>query len=99
MNRFFVDANVIIDFLMDREPFSDDAADLFEFAIEGKIILFIAAVSFNNIYYIIRKKIGHAEAINRLVKLSSFTNVMDLTHAIIKKALVSDNPDFEDSVQ
>ena len=38
-----------------RGPFSEYAAILFQLAKEKKIKIFISAVSFNNIYYILRK--------------------------------------------
>jgi predicted nucleic acid-binding protein len=99
MSNFFVDANVIIDLLMDRKPFSQQSADLFENALSGKVGIFASALSFSNIYYIIRKSIGHKEAIVRLEKLSEFCIILDVTQAIIKASIASGHSDFEDSIQ
>jgi predicted nucleic acid-binding protein len=99
MKRLFIDTNVILDLFMNRVPFSFDAADLFELASQEKINLFVSPLSFNNIYYISRKSIGHDAAIANLKKMSALTIVLDVTKKIIDDALVSDNPDFEDAIQ
>jgi predicted nucleic acid-binding protein len=95
----FVDTNIIIDFLIDRIPFSRQAADLFELGIKGKVKIFISSLCVNNVYYITRKTLGHQVAIHQLNVLSSFVAILDVTESVIKKALASDNRDFEDAIQ
>jgi len=50
MKQVFMDTNIVIDFLANRQPFAMDAAKLFDLAVNGKVRIFIAAVSYNNIY-------------------------------------------------
>lgn len=50
MKHIFMDTNVVIDFLANRQPFALDAAKLFNLGVDGKVILHILAVSYNNIY-------------------------------------------------
>ena len=57
MQQLFLDTNVVIDFLADRKPFSIPAARIFNYSAESKINLFISAVSYNNIYYILRQSL------------------------------------------
>ena len=99
MKQIFLDTNVIIDFLADRKPFSVAAAQIFNFAILGKIKLYISAVSYNNIYYILRQSFSNAETIKLLDELSEITEIADVTKSIIKKSLKSDLKDFEDAIQ
>ncbi len=99
MKNLFFDTNVIIDFLADRAPFSRQAADLFEKALGGEIKVFVSSLCFNNVYYIIRKAVGHDAAIHKLTMLSSFTEVLSVPQSVIKLALSSGNSDFEDAVQ
>ena len=99
MRNVFVDTNVLFDFLIDRPPFSGVAADILELAVQGKTKVFVAAISINNIYYTLRKIIGHKEAKHKLKQLSSFIEILDVTHGIIEKALDLDYPDFEDGIQ
>jgi predicted nucleic acid-binding protein len=56
--RVLIDTNVVLDFLQDREPFSEDAAKLFEKIDAGEVEGFIAAITVTNIYYIVRKAAG-----------------------------------------
>lgn len=99
MKRFFLDTNVLIDFLSDQKPFSTAAAALFEFSLSKKIQLYISAVSYNNIYYIIRQSKSHVATIDLLNELTEMVEIADVTKTIIKKALISGFKDFEDSIQ
>ena len=99
MKSIFLDTNVLIDFFADRKPFSIDAAKLFDYSLKKKINIYISAVSYNNIYYIVRQSLSHAETIKMLTEISEWTNVIDLTKDIINKSLTSDFKDFEDAIQ
>jgi predicted nucleic acid-binding protein len=99
MKNFFIDTNVIIDVLANRQPFSESGAKLFDLAEKGRINLMISALSYSNIYYIIKKTCSHKEMISLLKDLESLTETLDITKEIIAKALISDFKDFEDSIQ
>lgn len=99
MKNLFLDTNIIIDVLADRKPFSKAAAKIFDYAEKGKINLFISALSYTNIYYIIRKQCSHKEMLITLRNLEAITETIDLTRQIISKSLTADFKDFEDSVQ
>lgn len=59
MKHLFLDTNVIIDVLANREPFSIFASKLLDYGDKGKISVYISALSFSNIYYILRKTCRH----------------------------------------
>lgn len=99
MKNIFVDTNIIIDVLANRQPFSESAAKLFDLAEKGKINLMISALSYSNIYYIIKKTCTHKEMISLLKDLEALTETVDVTKEIISKSLTSDFKDFEDSIQ
>ncbi len=99
MKNIFLDTNVVIDFLADREPFSQLAARIFNYSVEGKVELFISAVSYNNIYYIIRQSLTNSATIKLLDELSELAEITDVSKAIIKKSLKTDFKDFEDAIQ
>jgi predicted nucleic acid-binding protein len=99
MKRFFVDTNVLIDFLADREPFATDAARLFDLSHKKKIQLYVSAVSYNNIYYILRQSLTHSATIKILDELNEWTHVIDVTAAVIRQSLTSEFKDFEDAIQ
>lgn len=99
MKQIFLDTNVLIDFLADRKPFSVAAAQIFNLSVSGKIKIYISAVSYNNIYYILRQTFSNSQTIQLLNELCEMTEIADVTKAIIKKALKSDFKDFEDAIQ
>ena len=99
MKHIFLDTNVVIDFLADRRPFSIDAAQLFDLAIEEKIRIYISAVSYNNIYYILRRSLTSNATIKLLDDLASMTEIADVTDVVIRKSLKTDFKDYEDAIQ
>ena len=99
MKIIFLDTNIVIDFLADRKPFSLYAAKLFNFTLLGKAKIYISAVSYNNIYYVLRQSLSHTETIKLLDELAEMTEITDVTKSMIKKSLKSDFKDFEDAIQ
>lgn len=99
MTHLFLDTNILIDVLANRQPFAESAAKLFDLAEKGKVTLLISALSYSNIYYIIKKHCTHKELISLLRDLDSLTETLDVTKEIISKSLSSEFKDFEDSIQ
>lgn len=99
MKHLFLDTNVLIDFLADRKPFSTEAAKLINYALQKKVKLYVAAVSYNNIYYILRHTLTHAAAIKVLQELQKWTETIDVSKANIAASLNSSFKDFEDAIQ
>ncbi len=99
MKFIFLDTNVIIDFLADRQPFSLMAAEIFNASLSGNVKIFISSISYNNIYYILRQSLSHNETIKLLEELSEMTEIVDVTKSIIKKSSKSEFKDFEDAIQ
>ena len=99
MKNIFIDTNVIIDFLADRKPFSKHAAILFQLAKENKINICIAAISFNNTYYILRQVTSHKRSLKLILELEEYVSIQETNRYILLKALKSDFNDFEDAIQ
>ena len=99
MKQIFMDTNVVIDFLADRQPFSIDAARLFDLGIDGKARIFISAVSYNNIYYVLRQSLSNNATIELLEELAEMTEIADVTATIIRKSLKTNFKDYEDAIQ
>ncbi len=99
MRHFLIDTNVLLDFLSDRKPFSDQAEVLFEYKQQKRIEIYVSAISFNNLYYIINKLSGHKIAIKLLSELADLVNIIPLDSSIIRHSLKSSFSDYEDSIQ
>lgn len=50
IDKVFADTDVIIDFLIDRKPFSEHAAKLFTYAEKRQLQINVYPLCFNNIY-------------------------------------------------
>jgi predicted nucleic acid-binding protein len=53
MKNIFLDTNVVIDYLSDRGSFSNASTELFDLYANNNQKVYIAAVSYTNIYYIL----------------------------------------------
>ena len=67
MTRVLLDTNVVLDFLLDRVPFADAAATLWQANDAGKITAYVSAITPANVFYIARKLKG-VETARRLVE-------------------------------
>ena len=100
MKKLFLDTDVLIDFLSDRQPFSEQAVQLFAFAIKHKYSLLVSAISFDNIYYVMRRNgLSHLASIKALKKIHEVTHCVPIHAQTISAALESDFKDFEDGIQ
>jgi len=97
--KVFVDTDIIYDLLGKRDPFYLAAAQLFTLADEGKIQIYISALSLANLYYLISKQKSEEEAKEILRKFKVLVHVAPLNDKIIDLALNSDFSDFEDAIQ
>ena len=95
----FVDTGVWIDFLADRNPFSEYAAILFQLAKENKIKIYVSAISFNNTYYILRKVTSNNKALSLISEIEEYVGIQETNRTILRKAIKSDFNDFEDAIQ
>lgn len=99
MNKVFLDTNVVLDFLLDRRPFSEEASRIFDLSESGEIELFISSLTVNNIYYVSRKLIGHQKSIDLIKELLEIVEILNSDKASILMALDLEFSDFEDGIQ
>ena len=99
MKHVFMDTNVVIDFLTNRQPFLLDAAILFDMAVKVQIKIYISALSYGNIYYVLKRSFVNSMAISLLNELAEMTEIVDVTKAIIRQSLKTDFKDYEDAIQ
>ena len=97
--RVLVDTNVLLDVLVKREPFYADSAAIWALAEQGKLDGLVSAISFADVFYMMRRW-AHAGAARQAVVLmrSVFTPVV-CDAAVINQAIDSGLADFEDALQ
>lgn len=95
----FVDTNVLLDVLAEREPFYADSQRIWTLSESGRIEAFVSAISFTNCYYIVRKYAGRRSAEKAVRLLRDVFAPVDLTSQILNQAIDSGLSDFEDAIQ
>ena len=98
-SKVFVDTDIIYDMLAKQEPHYQAAARLFTLADEGKIQIFISALTVANIHYLISKQRTAAEAKQIIRNFRLLVHIVAMNEKIIDLALNSDFSDFEDAIQ
>jgi predicted nucleic acid-binding protein len=98
-DKIFLDTDVALDHLADRQPFAEFSHRILALAETASLIVCLSALSYSNLYYILRKVKGHGEALALLGKLKQITRVSAVGEAEIQSALASSFQDFEDAIQ
>lgn len=99
MKKIFIDSDVILDLLLDRKPFSNDVAEIFDHSDKNKITICVSAVSVTNLNYIIGKLENRISAGKKTAKILKLVKVESVRESAIKKSIESKFKDFEDGVQ
>lgn len=97
--KLFIDTDIVIDFFTDRAPYANPASELFELSEKGAVVLHLSAVSINNIYYIVRRFLGHNKTLKAVETLAEMTKIIGTTKKEILQALKNNFTDYEDSIQ
>lgn len=97
--RALIDTCVIIDALQNREPFAQEAQQIF-FTIANKHATgYISAKAVLDIYYLTHRSTHSDETTRKILKtLLGLFDILDTTQLDCRQALSSDISDYEDAV-
>lgn len=95
--RVLLDTNVVLDWLLDRKPWSDEALPLWQARDSGRLVTYIAASSLTDIFYIARRQIGNTAALASIDQ-SLVLEIAPVDKAILLRARALPGSDFEDNV-
>ncbi len=98
MKKVFIDTNVLIDFMLEREG-ARNAADILQLGEEKKIRTAASFLTMANIAYIIRKGRTRTELYALLTDLSDVIEILPMDERQFKDALMQPASDFEDVLQ
>lgn len=99
MTNLFIDTDVIIDFLIDRKPYSREAAIIFTLIDRKKLKGYASSLTFSNLYYVLHKIEPHKKVISKLDSISNLLTILKVDEQMIRDAIDSGFSDFEDSIQ
>lgn len=97
--KIFLDTNVLIDFLAERQPFYFAAASLFDYAKSGELSLVFSSLSVANSFYILRKFYSSQDLSKAFIDLRSYVEICGISSSDVFKALSANWQDGEDSIQ
>ena len=95
----FLDTNVLMDVLLERQPFVEDSRKVWFLAERGKVKGLVSALTFPNIYYIVRRLRGAAAAEAMMTMLRDTFTPVSLDAQVLSQAMDAGFQDFEDAIQ
>ena len=96
--RVLFDTNVLLDILLEREPYIEVASKLFSLVDNGRIKGSICATAVTTAYYMTAKGLGSKRAHDQVRTLLSMFEVATVDGGVLQRALDSSFSDYEDSV-
>ncbi|GGE68532.1 putative nucleic acid-binding protein [Pedobacter psychrotolerans] len=99
INNILIDSDIILDYFLDRQPFSENSSKILALCETGKLNGFVTGIAIANIYYLLRKEHKPKSILQGIKVLLNFLDVIKVDKAIILKAIDSEFSDFEDAMQ
>ena len=97
--RLLIDGNIVLDVLQKRLPHYNDSSKIWKLCETDQADGFIAALTFANLVYIMRKELDASGIEDVLKKLSLIFHFTDLSVPDMMKAAEMKWDDFEDALQ
>ena len=97
--KLFLDTNVLLDVLAQREPWVQDSATLLALIDSGKIRGFVSAHTITTLHYLLSKHLSRERATAALVELIGLISIATVDALVIQKGLSLGWHDFKDAVQ
>lgn len=97
--RILLDTNVLLDFLLAREPFATDARAIWVACEQGRCTGYAAAMSITIIWYIGRRQVGAVLARQYIDTMLTVLQICAIDATVLEAARLRSLADFEDAVQ
>ncbi|MGO8750043.1 MAG: PIN domain-containing protein [Thermoguttaceae bacterium] len=94
-----LDMNVVLDLLLIRQPWSGDAARIWDAHREGKIVARLAAFSVPTIFYLVRRQVGIEAAHTAVRECIESLEIVPVQRTTLVLASGLPGRDFEDNLQ
>ncbi len=97
--RALLDTNVVLDLILEREPFVNQAIVLWELHQQNKLDAYISPITLVNVFYITRKIKDREIARQAVAKLTQGLLICPTDAQVLQHALTLVFKDYEDAVQ
>jgi predicted nucleic acid-binding protein len=98
MRKLLFDTNVVLDVLLDRQPYAEASAAVWEAVERGVSEGMLAAHAVTTIHYLVQKEKGNARAKRVVTTILGIFTVAAVDDATVREALQLPFSDFEDAV-
>jgi len=98
MKRILFDTNVLLDVLLDRQPYVEGSAAAWEAVETGMVEGMLAAHAVTTIHYLVRREMGTTKALRLVLSILRVFRIAAVDGAVIQEALQLPFSDFEDAV-
>ncbi len=95
----FLDTNILMDVLAERRPWYDSSASVWMEVEQGRVRGLVSVISFNNVYYVVRRLRDRKTAYLSLTILRDLFVPVALDKSILDQAISARAVDFEDAIQ
>ena len=96
--KVLLDANIVLDLLLAREPFVHNAKEIFLMIENQEIQGCLCATSITTLHYLVGKQIGQSQADEVIADLLKIFDIAPVDKEILLKALQYNGNDYEDSI-
>ena len=97
--RALIDTNVVLDWLLDRKPWSDAARPLWDARDDGRVVAYLPASVLTDIFYIVRRQAGIPAAFAAVDRVFAAFGLFAVDASLLQQARALPGNDFEDNVQ
>jgi predicted nucleic acid-binding protein len=97
--KVLIDTDVILDLVLEREPFSEDAKNIWNANAQGLYEGYVSAITPINVHYFVRKFKDAKVADQVVQEILNNLQICPIDYAVLQSARISAINDFEDAVQ
>jgi predicted nucleic acid-binding protein len=93
--KFLIDTNVLLDTILQREPFCKDSDKVVEMICEGKAEGCVSVQSLKDVFFFCKKNADIDKSFKTIERLSYIFEIIDVNNQDVFSALMYDISDFE----
>ncbi|PVX46497.1 putative nucleic acid-binding protein [Flavobacterium sp. 103] len=99
MKHVFLDTNILMDILANRQPFYKSSSEIYKLGLSKKVIYYTSSNTIVTLHYLLKRFIDEDKIRMALDEITDVINIIPVDKNIIKKSLKSSHKDFEDAIQ
>ena len=99
MKTVFIDTNILLDVLLNRDELNQQSAEVWRACENGSVGGMVSAMTLNTVHYVCAKNLSRKQALEAVRLILAIFKVVTLDEKTLR--LAADNPgsDFEDAIQ